>query len=106
MNNLDTADRLMLLQGIRLIEDGLHFLEWMKDVPNENSYDGLNILKDRFEFFKECALQENNCNMLILDKAKQEIKNIDTALIKEKDNIGKLLDNLRTQILVESRQTE
>ena len=68
--NLDTANKLMLLQGISLIENGLQFLEWMTDVANENSHDALKILRDRFQFFKDFTLEDGECDCFVIDRVK------------------------------------
>ena len=39
--NLDNAQKLMLLQGISLIHDGLQFINW-SEIPNEQAYTNFN----------------------------------------------------------------
>ncbi len=73
---LEVTQRLMLVQGISLIEDGLTFLEWCGLMPNECSFDTLNILRDRFECFKDFALDETECNYLFVDKSKRGLENV------------------------------
>ncbi len=72
---LDTANKLMLLQGISLIEDGIRFLQWA-DTPNENSFDMLGVLRNRFETFKEFALDNGECDKIFIDKAQVSLNNV------------------------------
>ncbi len=95
--NLDTAEKLILFQGISLIQDGLQFLEWT-DIPNTLSYDALELLKGRFRFFKDCVLDGDDCYHLIIDRMQEHHKNIkyDYELNKK---IQKQLEELRERIL-------
>lgn len=104
--NSDIATKLMLVQGISLIEDGMQFLEWAGKLPNENSWDALSILRDRFTFFKDCVFEENNCDNLIIDrisnktdyvqycyelqsKIKNELQELKIQAIKEREELEK-----------------
>tara|TARA_B110001450_G_scaffold255731_1_gene284049 strand:- start:2073 stop:2387 length:315 start_codon:yes stop_codon:yes gene_type:complete len=96
--NLETGDKLMLLQGIDLIENGLRFLDWMNKSKNETTADSLMILKDRFRFFKENALNDYNFDLFIISKAKNSIGNIQNNH-KQKCKVRKELERLKTEIL-------
>lgn len=98
--NLDVATRLMLTQGISLIEDGMQFLEWMNGVPNENTRDALNILRDRFEYFKECALEDGKCDTFIIDRATLKVDEVQFAF-KLREKVKEELEGLRKQAISE-----
>ena len=72
--NLDQAQKLMLLQGISLIHDGLQFINWT-DMPNELSHDFLIILRDRFQLFQEAVL-DGSADHLLIDKLKDRMENV------------------------------
>ena len=65
----------MLLQGISLINDGLQFIEWAENMPNELSYDLFEILRERFQLFQECVLKGDQDHLLI-DRAKKHLENV------------------------------
>jgi len=71
--NLDLGQKLMLVQGISLIQDGLQFINWT-EMPNEASYDVLNILRERFQLFRECVL-EGDEDHLVIDKMRDHSEN-------------------------------
>ena len=73
--HLDNAQKLMLLQGISLIQDGLQFIEWAEDMPNELSYDLFEIVRERFQLFQECVLKGEHDN-LIIDRVKTHMENV------------------------------
>ncbi len=75
-HKLDTANKLLLLQGISQIESGLEMLEWIDDIVNENSRDYLSILRDRFSFYKESALYDGKCDYFLVDKANNNLENV------------------------------
>ncbi len=85
---LSTVNKLMLLQGISLIENGLQFLDWLNKYPNENYLDSLSILRDRFQFFKYSALEDENLDSLFIDRSKTTIENVNNGyeLRKEIEN--------------------
>jgi len=95
---LETANKLMLLQGISLIENGLNFIEFMDETPNENAFDALTILRDRFEYFRECALNEGECDLFLVKRMHELNDNVinDNEI---KANITRQLGNLRASIL-------
>ena len=74
-SNMDMAQRLMLLQGISLIHDGIQFIEWAEKMPNELSYDFFMILTDRFEMFRESVL-DGSTDHLIIDRIKNHLGNV------------------------------
>jgi len=94
---LDTGNRLLLLQAINSIDHGLACLEWIDELPNENTWDALTILKDRFKYFKECAFDEGECDYLIIDGMKKMSNNIEQEY-KSTEKIHAELDNLRKTI--------
>lgn len=50
---MTTANKLLMMQGIDLIQNGIDCMDWMDDfLPNENTIDGLLILKNRFHFLR------------------------------------------------------
>ncbi len=92
--NLDVAQRLMLAQGISLIEDGLQFLEWTGLMPNECAFDALTILRDRVQYFKDCAFDEDiECNHLFVDKAKSAMNNVEG--LEEDKGKSKILEQIK-----------
>ncbi len=90
--DLSNAQKLMLVQGISLIEDGLQFLNWVNMMPNEVSFDLLTILRDRFEAFKDYALEEKSVGHLFIDRAKTATKNVDA--FEEKGMQRRILEQL------------
>tara|TARA_R110001632_G_scaffold121954_3_gene234605 strand:+ start:500 stop:835 length:336 start_codon:yes stop_codon:yes gene_type:complete len=78
-HEMSTVNKLLMLQGINLIQDGIQFLEWMDDYKDINTVDALSILKDRFEYFKESALEDGSHDHLIIDKMKGLSKNIQSG---------------------------
>lgn len=73
--NLDKAQKLMLLQGIGLIHDGIQFIEWAEKMPNELSYDFFMVLKDRFDMFRECVL-DGSADHLLIDRVKDGLEDV------------------------------
>ncbi|MCB0374919.1 MAG: hypothetical protein KDD04_03275 [Sinomicrobium sp.] len=73
--NLDTTQKLMLLQGITLIHDGLQFIEWAEKMPNELAYDFFMILTDRFQMFRESVL-DGSMDNLIIDRIKNRTEDL------------------------------
>jgi len=105
---LDAGHKLLLLQGISLIEDGLEFLEWMSDTPNENAFDMLAILRDRFEVFRDFALADGECDSFLIGKIKKSVGNVQYGL-DSKERVKKELDNLwvlANKEYRDSKQTE
>ncbi len=95
LRELNNSNRLMLIQGIELIQNGLQFIEWTDGVLSPNAYDGLTILRNRFDFFKDYVFEGTNINHLAIDRASESIKNVWFGLDGKK-NIDKLLKELRT----------
>lgn len=100
--DLETVNKLMLLQGISLIQDGLQFLEHMTDYVNETSFDALTILKDRFQYFKESVLSDDNCDTMFIDRARNNLENVDYGYKLNK----KIKDELTTlkRTVIEERK--
>lgn len=105
MYDLNTANKLMLLQGISLIEDGLRFLEWMSGYASENSFDTLTILRNRFEVFRECALGDGKNDYLFIDRANESLNNVEHCY-KQKQKITTELENLRLLVVKEINEEE
>lgn len=95
---MKTENQLMLLQGISLIENGLTFLEFMNDIPNENTFDAMTILKDRFQYFRECALNEGECDLFLVRRMHEINGNVINDHERTKD-IAERLNTLRASIL-------
>lgn len=73
----EIVDRLLLLQGIDSIENGLQYIEWLNGMlPDALTEDALKILRDRFQYFKDCALSDGRCDYLIIDKMNDHNDNI------------------------------
>ena len=103
--NLDTASRLLLLQGINQIENGIEMLEWIDGIVNENSRDYLNILRDRFDSYKETALTDGECDYLLVDKAKENLENVQTGVDLNKKILDELKE-LRIKVVNERNELE
>lgn len=101
--DFNTATKLLLLQGISLIENGLQFLEHVDRYPNENSYDMLNILRDRFDSFKMFAMDENECDFLIINRVKETLRNVQYGY-KLNQKIQNELEELRSVIWKEKQE--
>lgn len=97
--NLDNAQKLMLLQGISLMHDGLQFVHW-SEMPNALSFDALMILTDRFHFFQQCVL-DGSTDHLMIDKLRDRIGNVKYGYALNQE-IQKQLEELRE--IVMSRQ--
>ena len=98
IEDMSIESRLMLLQGIDQIQSGLKFIDWVDGMmPNQLSDDALLILKDRFEYFRECVLSDVDCNFFTLDKIKNNISNIQYDIDYEStiSKFDKMLDDLR-----------
>ena len=67
--------KLLLLQGISLIHDGIQFIEWAENMPNELSYDLFSILTDRFHLFRESVLN-GAADHLIIDRVKSRLQDV------------------------------
>ena len=104
-NSLDTGNKLMLLQGISLIENGMQFLEWMSDNANENSRDALSILRNRFQYFKECTLDDGTCDYLFIDRANKNLNNVQYGYILN-EKLKKELKQLRMVVNDERNKTD
>lgn len=84
-NEMSTANKLLMLQGISLIQDGIQFLNWMNEYKDTNTVDALTILRDRFIYFKECALEDGRHDHLVIDKMKDHSQNIQFGYEAKKD---------------------
>ena len=93
-HEMSTANKLLMLQGINLIQDGLQFLEWMNDYKDVNTVDALSILRDRFVFFKETALDDGSHDHLMVDRMKGLSKNVQFGH-KVRVDIDERLNELR-----------
>ena len=91
---MSIANKLLMLQGINLIQDGLQFLEWMNDYKDINTIDALSILRDRFVFFKETALDDGSHDHLMVDRMKGLSKNVQFGH-KVRIDIDERLNELR-----------
>ncbi|MDN3664458.1 hypothetical protein ACFFU1_14195 [Algibacter miyuki] len=100
--NLQKGNQLLLLQAINSFEHGLKCLEWMSDLPNECTKDSYMILTDRFEYFKECALDTGDCDFLIINKVENELKGVQRGY-EEKLEVKEQLSRLR-QAIIEEKQ--
>lgn len=93
-DEMSTANQLLMIQGISLIQDGMQFLEWMNDYKDTNTVDALTILRDRFEYFKDCAFTDGSHDHLVIDKMKGLSKNIQLGYT-DKADVDKKLNDLR-----------
>lgn len=73
--NLDLGQKLMLLQGVNLIQDGMQFFNWI-DMPSETAFDALNILRDRFQLFQETVTMDAQYDHLVIDRMRDQAENI------------------------------
>ncbi len=74
---IDTANKLLMIQGIDLIQNGINCIEWMNaNFPNENTRDAFDMVRNRFQFLRECAFEDGTCDHLIIDKMKNHSKNV------------------------------
>jgi len=73
--NMNKAQKLMLLQGVSLIHDGIQFIEWAEKMPNEQSYDFFMILTDRFQMFRESVL-DGSTDYLLIDRINNRIEDV------------------------------
>ncbi len=94
LRKLDTPNKLLLIQGIDLIDNGLQMIEWVSGVLSPNAYDSLTILRDRAFYFKDCVFDEIDGSHLIIDRAKKHVESTARGL-QEKKTILKLLEELR-----------
>lgn len=101
--NIDQAQKLMLLQGISLIQDGLQFINWAA-MPNELSHDFLLILRDRFQLFREAVL-DGSTDHLMIDKLKDRMENI-TYGYEHNLEIQKQLQELREMVIGKQHQNK
>ena len=102
--NIDNAQKLMLLQGISLIHDGLQFIEWAEDMPNELSYDFLMILRDRFQMFRESVL-DGSMDNLIIDRIKDRMEDVRHSYELNRE-IQNQLEQLRNSAMFKRYQEE
>ncbi|MCM4170067.1 hypothetical protein DHD32_01135 [Arenibacter sp. TNZ] len=93
-HEMSTANKLLMIQGISLMQDGMQFLEWMDDYKDTNTIDALTILRDRFAYFRECAFTDGAHDHLVIDKMKGLSKNIQLGYTTKAD-IDKRLNELR-----------
>lgn len=100
-SNIDVAQRLMLLQGVSLIQDGLQFINWA-DMPNELSHDFLSILRDRFQLFREAVL-DGSTDHLMIDKLKDRMGHISYGY-EHHQEIQKQLQELREVVIGKQRK--
>ena len=91
--NMDMAQKMMLLQGITLINDGLQFIEWAEDMPSDLSYDLIEIVRERFKVFQKCVLNGEQ-DYLIIDRVKKHMENVKHGY-KLNQQIQKQLKELR-----------
>ena len=99
--NLDKAQKLMLLQGIGLIHDGLQFINW-SEIPNEQAYDAFTILMDRFHYFQDCIL-DGSTDHLMIDKIRDRIGDVKYGYELNQE-IQKQLEELRDIAMIRQRQ--
>lgn len=102
--NLDTAQKLMLIQGIDLINDGLQFIAWAEGFPNELAFDLYDLLIECAIWFQACVLNGEHDN-LIIDRAKKHMKNIKHCQ-ELNEKIQKQLQELREQVAVERQNNK
>lgn len=93
-HEMSTVNKLLMLQGVSLIQDGLQFLEWMDDYKDTNTVDALSILRDRFQYFKESALEDGSHDHLIIDRMRGLSENIQSGY-KSRADIDERLSELR-----------
>ncbi len=73
--SLETGNQLLLLQGLALIEDGLQFIDYSWDLPNEYAEDAKLVLRNRFVIFKDCV-RSGEYDGFIIDKIQEQLKNV------------------------------
>lgn len=108
--NLDNAQNLMLFQGISLIDDGLRFLEWCGSMPNDEVQDLFDILRSRFEIFKDYALDNDKSRHLFFSRAKKSIEDTSNVTLGWKTELLKKIqkteDELRAEAWKEERRVK
>lgn len=104
MRKLDTSNKLLLLQGISLIEDGMQFLEWQECYLNSCSYDAFSVLRNRFEYFKECTFEDTKSGHLVIDRVRTKMNNLGYGY----ELVNKIKDELNDlrRITVEEQNKE
>ena len=102
--NLDLGQKLMLLQGISLIQDGLQFIEWVEDMPNELAHDVLSILRERFQLLQECVL-DGSADHLLIDRIKTRMENIQYGH-ELNQKIQEQLQQLRSVVITKQHHTK
>lgn len=102
--NMDKAQKLMLLQGIDLIHGGLQFIEWAEEMPNELSYDFIEIIRERFQMFRESVL-DGSMDNLIIDRIKKRMENVKHGYELNRE-IQKQLKQLREYAMSKAHQKE
>ena len=76
----------------------------MCEMPNKNTENAIIILNNRFAYFKDRALSDANYNYLMINKAKQQIENLQGAELDAKKIINDQLEELRKQIMIKKNQ--
>lgn len=102
--NLDKAQKLMLLQGISLIHDGIKFIEWAEKMPNELSYDFFMILTDRFQMFRESVL-DGSMDNLIIDRIKNRMEDVKHGY-ELNQQVQEQLKELRKYVMSKERKSK
>ncbi|GGW37285.1 hypothetical protein [Arenibacter certesii] len=99
-NEMNNANKLLMIQGVHLIQNGIEFLDWMPDHKDANTYDALSILKDRFQHFMECAFKDGIHDHLIIDRMTGMSGNIQNGY-EVRNEINKRLEGLRNIVRVQ-----
>lgn len=97
-NSLEFAEKLILFQGISLIQDGLQFFSWI-EMPDEVSQDMLTILTDRFSFFRTCVLEEREIDHLVLNRVYENYSNVAKTEDKFRQEIQDKLSEVRSLMI-------
>ena len=100
--NLNTAQKLMLVQGIGLINDGLQFVEWAQGFPNSLSFELYDLLIEITASFQACILNGEHDN-LIVNRAKKHLQNVKNCQ-ELNEKIQTQLKELRKQVVIEQRE--
>lgn len=94
LDHLDVTERVLILQGLSLIEDGINLIEWMDSKVNENSTDAFTLLKDRFNNLQECVFSGKHFATLAKDNLSNKIDGL-PIIEEDKSQIKKQILNLK-----------
>jgi len=97
-NDLQLANKLLLVQGISLIQDGLSLIEWMEAEVDASTFEALKTLRNSFENFSKRALANQQSDHFFIDRMTAAKENV-IHEPKAMDTIAGLLEEVRTQVV-------